>query len=61
MGTPKRKTSNARLRSRRAANRWKAGTLAFDKESNTWFQAHRVNPATGLYKGRQIVSVEAGK
>ncbi|MDZ4742315.1 MAG: 50S ribosomal protein L32 [Verrucomicrobiota bacterium] len=61
MGTPKRKTSLSRLRSRRAAKRWKAGQLAFDKESGTSFIPHRINPATGLYKGRQVITVEAAK
>ncbi|MDK3157122.1 50S ribosomal protein L32 [Kamptonema cortianum] len=61
MGVPKRKTSLSRLRSRRAAKRWKAGALALDKESGTRHIPHRVNPATGMYKGRQIITVEAGK
>jgi len=61
MGTPKRKTSHSRLRSRRAANRWHAPTLAFDKESGTRFLPHRVNPQTGQYKNRQILEIKADK
>lgn len=61
MGTPKRKTSHSRLRSRRAANAWKAGTLAVDKATGTRFRSHRVNPTTGQYKGRQVVEVKATK
>lgn len=61
MGVPKRKTSLSRIRSRRAANRWKAGNLAVDKETGTRHLSHRVNPATGMYKGRQVITVEAAK
>lgn len=61
MGVPKRKTSLSRLRSRRAAKRWKAGQLAVDKETGTRHLPHRVNPVTGMYKGRQVITVEAAK
>ncbi len=56
MGVPKRKTSKARMRSRKAANKWTAPGLFVDKATGTRHLAHTVNPKTGMYRGRQVLT-----
>lgn len=60
MGVPKRKMSKSRQRSRRKANSWRAGQLARCPQCGSNFQPHRVCPNCGYYKGRQVVTIEAG-
>ncbi len=57
MGVPKRKQSKQRSRLRRAANRPHAIQLAKDPNDGTLFRPHRVNPVTGIYRGRQVLDV----
>jgi large subunit ribosomal protein L32 len=57
MATPKRKNSKQRSRKRRGANRFSAPQLAKDPTDGTAFRPHRVNPANGMYRGRQILDV----
>jgi large subunit ribosomal protein L32 len=57
MANPKRKQSKRRSALRRGANRFKAPQMA--KESDgSMFMPHRVNPETGMYRGRQVLDVE---
>jgi large subunit ribosomal protein L32 len=56
MGVPKRKTSKARLRSRKAANKWTAPGLFVDKKTGNRHLPHCVDPKTGMYRGRQVIS-----
>ena len=58
MAQPKRKQSKQRSRKRRGANRFELPQLAKDATDGTLFRPHRVNPANGLYRGRQVVDVE---
>lgn len=58
MANPKRKQSKRRSANRRAANAFKAPVLARDSDG-TAHRPHRVNPKTGTYRGRQVISVEA--
>lgn len=58
MGQPKRKHSKQRSRKRRGANRFEAPELAKDPADGTAFKPHRVNPANGMYRGRQVIDVE---
>ncbi len=58
MANPKRKQSKARSAKRRAANAFKAPELAKDPVDGTTFRPHRVNPANGMYRGRQVIDVE---
>ncbi|NBD37564.1 MAG: 50S ribosomal protein L32 [Verrucomicrobia bacterium] len=58
MAQPKRKQSKQRSRKRRGANQFKVPQLAKDPTDGTQFRPHRVNPANGLYRGRQVVDVE---
>ena len=57
MGQPKRKHSKQRSRKRRGANRFALPQLAKDADG-TRFRPHRVNPSTGVYRGRQVLDVE---
>ncbi|MDR0535056.1 MAG: 50S ribosomal protein L32 [Puniceicoccales bacterium] len=58
MGQPKRKQSKRRSRLRRGANQTlRAPLLAKDVETGTSYRPHRVNPATGTYRGRQVVAI----
>lgn len=58
MAQPKRKQSKQRSRKRRGANRFALPELSRDPTDGTLFRPHRVNPANGMYRGRQVVDVE---
>lgn len=58
MAQPKRKQSKQRSGKRRGANRFKAPQLSKDNTDGTPFMPHRVNPANGMYRGRQVVEVD---
>ena len=58
MAQPKRKHSKQRSRKRRGANRYELPQLARDAEDGTLHRRHRVNPANGMYRGRQVLDVE---
>jgi large subunit ribosomal protein L32 len=57
MANPKRKQSKRRSALRRGANRFKAPQLSKDSDG-TAFLPHRVNPANGMYRGRQVLDIE---
>ena len=57
MGQPKRNQSKQRTRLRRAANKYELPQVVKNADG-TFSVPHRVNPATGTYRGRQVVSVE---
>jgi len=59
MAQPKRKQSKQRSRKRRGANRFAAPELSRDPMDGTLFRPHRVNPANGMYRGRQVIEVES--
>ncbi|MGB0344211.1 MAG: 50S ribosomal protein L32 [Coraliomargarita sp.] len=58
MAQPKRKQSKQRSRKRRGAVRFELPQLATDPQDGTVFRPHRVNPANGMYRGRQVLNVE---
>jgi large subunit ribosomal protein L32 len=58
MGVPKRKTSKMRLRIRKAAHRKPAAKLRKDKKTGKRHLAHRVDPDTGTYRGRQVLTIK---
>ncbi len=58
MGVPKRRMSKMRLRTRKAANRAKAPQLALCPQCGAHVLSHRVCPACGFYKGKQVVTVK---
>jgi len=60
MAVPKRKVSKMRLRTRKAANRWHAPSLSKCPQCGAKVRAHVACPECGYYKGRQVLTVEAG-
>ncbi|MFA5262459.1 MAG: 50S ribosomal protein L32 [Opitutaceae bacterium] len=58
MANPKRKQSKRRSANRRAANAFQAPEFAKDADGGL-SRPHRVNPKTGIYRGRQVLNVEA--
>ena len=58
MGQPKRKQSKQRSRTRRGATTFALPQLSKDAQDGTLFRSHRVNPANGMYRGRQVLDVE---
>lgn len=59
MGVPKRRTSKMRQRTRKASHHQPAVTLRKDAKSGAKHRSHCVDPETGLYRGRQVISIEA--
>jgi large subunit ribosomal protein L32 len=59
MGVPKRKTSKMRLRTRKAANAWRASELNKCPQCGSTARPHIACPSCGYYKGRQVLSVGA--
>jgi len=61
MGVPKRKPSTSRMRMRRAYNSvLKLPQLSTCPQCAAPYVPHRVCPACGFYKGRQVLTVNAG-
>ena len=61
MGVPKRKPSKSRMRQRRAYNIvLKLPQIGKCPQCAEPYIPHRVCPACGFYKGRQVLSVTAG-
>ena len=58
MANPKRKQSKRRSANRRAANAFIAPEFARDPSDGSLVRPHRVNPRTGIYRGRQVLNVE---
>jgi large subunit ribosomal protein L32 len=59
MGVPKRRMSKMRLRTRKASHRPTAPGLSKCAQCGAQVKPHRVCPACGYYKGRQMVTVGA--
>lgn len=59
MGVPKRKVSKMRLRTRKAANRYRGLQLSVCPQCGARVRPHRVCPSCGYYKGRQVTSISA--
>lgn len=61
MGVPKRKPSTSRMKMRRAYNSvLKLPQISTCPQCAAPYRSHRVCPACGYYKGRQVVTVKAG-
>ena len=60
MGVPKRKMSKMRLRTRKAANRWHAPQLNKCSQCGSTVQSHTACSSCGYYRGRQVLTVDAG-
>lgn len=59
MGVPKRKTSKMRLRTRKAANAWRAPKLGSCPQCGSKIVPHTACSSCGYYKGRQVLTVAA--
>jgi large subunit ribosomal protein L32 len=57
MANPKRKQSKRRSANRRAANAFQAPQFAKDPDGSL-VRPHRINPKTGMYRGRQVIDIE---
>ena len=59
MAVPKRKTTKSRRdKTIATSNRQPKVALVRDPETNELVVPHRVNPDTGMYKGRKVLDVE---
>ncbi len=61
MPNPKRRHSHSRTRQRRAHDALQIPQFYIDKTTGEPMQPHRINPKTGVYKGRQILVVKETK
>ncbi|MCK5843696.1 MAG: 50S ribosomal protein L32 [Victivallales bacterium] len=58
MAVPKRKTSKMKIRQRKAANRYKGVQVTKCAECGAPAAPHRVCPSCGMYKGKQVLTIE---
>lgn len=56
MPNPKRRHSKTRTRTRRAHDALSTPQYYLDKDTGEPKRPHRVDPETGMYKGRQIIA-----
>ncbi|MEM9445914.1 MAG: 50S ribosomal protein L32 [Verrucomicrobiota bacterium] len=59
MAVPKSRTSKSKIRKRVASHRKDPIQLRTDTKTKSKHLSHRVDPATGMYRGRQVISVTA--
>lgn len=59
MAVPKRKTSPMKRGFRRSADALKAPTYIEDKDSGELRRPHHVDLKTGMYNGRQIMTIKS--
>lgn len=59
MAVPKRKTSKMKKRQRQAANRYAGVQATYCTSCGAPSAPHQVCSACGMYKGKQIITVEA--
>lgn len=57
MAVPKRKTSKMKVRSRKAANRYKGVQVNNCTECGAPLNPHRACKSCGMYKGKQVITV----
>lgn len=57
MGVPKRKTSKMRLRTRKAANRWRAPQLSSCSQCGEKVLPHTACRKCGYYKNRHVLTL----
>lgn len=58
MPNPKRRHSKSRTRQRRAHDSLTTPQYLVDKDTGETKLPHRIDPKTGMYKGRQIIDVK---
>lgn len=57
MAVPKRKVSKMKRRQRQASHKKALPAISVDKQSGGLHIPHRVCPETGMYRGRQVLTV----
>lgn len=60
MAVPKRKTSKARKRQRVASHKHRYSAVSKDADGS-FHLPHRVNLETGMYKGRQVLTISTSE
>lgn len=58
MAVPKRKTSPSKRGMRRSADALKTPAYVEDKASGEYHRPHHIDLKTGMYRGRQVLSVK---
>ncbi len=58
MPNPKRRHSKSRTRKRRSHDALTVPKFYLDKDTGEPMQPHRIDPKTGIYKGRKILNVK---
>jgi len=58
MPNPKRRHSKSRTRKRRSHNALNTPEFYLDKDTGEPMQPHRIDPKTGIYKGRKILNIK---
>lgn len=58
MAVPKRKTSPSKRGMRRAHDRLALSSYVEDKETGELRRPHHVDPKTGKYRGKQVLTVK---
>ena len=58
MAVPKRKVSPSKRGSRRATDALKRPTYVEDKDSGELRRPHHIDLKTGMYRGRQVLTVK---
>ena len=61
MPNPKRRHSHSRTRQRRAHDALTVPQYYIDKDTGEPKKPHRVDPDTGIFKGRQIIDVKVSE
>jgi large subunit ribosomal protein L32 len=56
MAVPKRKTSPSKRGMRRSHDALKGATYIEDKDTGELRRPHHVDPKTGMYRGKQIIT-----
>ncbi|HMP73840.1 MAG TPA: 50S ribosomal protein L32 [Kiritimatiellia bacterium] len=59
MAVPKRKVSKMKRRQRQATHKRSLPAISEDKQGGGFHIPHRVNRDTGMYNGRQVLTVNA--
>ncbi|MEM9400801.1 MAG: 50S ribosomal protein L32 [Verrucomicrobiota bacterium] len=59
MAVPKGKTTKSKIRMRTASHRKDPVQLRTDTKTKSKHLSHRVDPVTGMYRGKQVLSITA--
>ncbi len=59
MAVPKKKTSKSRRNMRRSHDALKPEGVMIDKETGNVRRSHHIDPETGMYRGRQVLTPRA--